>query len=332
LHLGTRDACRRRPGIPRRDRATRPRAIATREALRKFDPNNASIAPKIGVTDPPPDDGGEDAESPPAGSLKSVVAEFLERYVNNEKLRPKGEIVRCLNRYIFPRLGHFRFVEIRRRDVTKLLDEVEDEHGTRQSDVCLAIISKVCNWYHVRGEDEGYVLPVVPGMKRYRAAEHKGQRFLSDDEIRTVWKACDALGTYGALVKVLRLSGQRREKVVSMRWLDIADDGVWTVRSEKREKTNVGVMTLPPLCQQIVKQQLRIAGNPFVFPAAIGDGAFNSFSQRKAELDALLPGMPPWVPPRSSPDVPKVDDAGGHTAGRGRIGARPFNQGDSGGV
>ncbi len=41
-------------------------------------------------------------------------------------------------------------------------------------------------------------------------------------------------------------------------------------------------------------EQPRIAGNPYVF-AGRGSGPFNSFSQRKDELDQKLPAMPPWV-------------------------------------
>ena len=40
--------------------------------------------------------------------------------------------------------------------------------------------------------------------------------------------------------------------------------------------------------------QPRIAGNPFVF-AGRGKGPFNSFSQRKEELEAKLPDLPPWT-------------------------------------
>jgi integrase len=45
----------------------------------------------------------------------------------------------------------------------------------------------------------------------------------------------------------------------------------------------------------VVKAQPHIDGNPHVFAAGVGKGPFNSFSQRKAELDEKLADMPRWV-------------------------------------
>jgi integrase len=52
---------------------------------------------------------------------------------------------------------------------------------------------------------------------------------------------------------------------------------------------------LPSLCRDIIATQPHIAGNPFVFAPGVGRGPFNSFSQRKAKLDTLVPEQPPWV-------------------------------------
>ena len=45
------------------------------------------------------------------------------------------------------------------------------------------------------------------------------------------------MGVYGALLKVLLLTGQRKDKVAHLRWDDV-HGSVWTIRSEKREKPN----------------------------------------------------------------------------------------------
>jgi integrase len=90
------------------------------------------------------------------------------------------------------------------------------------------------------------------------------------------------------------LTAQRRDKVATMKWDDIKD-GVWVIRSEKREKSNAGSLRLPQAVLDIIERQPRLAGNPHIFPAGKGDGPFNSFSQRKEELDAKLPRMPGWV-------------------------------------
>jgi integrase len=158
--------------------------------------------------------------------------------------------------------------------------------------VALAIIRKMMNWYAARNDD--YVSVIVRGMHRHNGGDHKRKRILSDDEIRALWTACDGMGTFGALAKVALLTAQRREVVATMQWDDIAD-GVWRIPYEARQKTNAGTLQLPKAVLDIIAAQPRIAGNPDVF-AGRGTGPFNSFSQRKDELDAKLPkATPPWV-------------------------------------
>ena len=55
-----------------------------------------------------------------------------------------------------------------------------------------------------------------------------------------------------------------------------------------------GKLKLPEMALDLIAAQPRIAGNPYVFPGR-GDGPFNSWSQRKDELDEKLPDMEPWV-------------------------------------
>lgn len=223
------------------------------------------------------------------GSFGEVAANFIKRHVEANKLRSQAEIERSLDKYVLPVWGHRPFREIRRGDVAALLDHIEDKHGARQADLVLAVVRKMSNWYAARNDD--YVSPVVRGMHRSNAS--KGKRTLDDDEVRAVWQAAGDAGTFGALVKLLLLTGQRREKVATMMWNDLKGDE-WTIRTEDREKGNAGVLRLPALALEIVAAQPRLAGNPYVF-AGRGGGPINAFSQRKAELDAKLPAMPPFV-------------------------------------
>jgi integrase len=147
------------------------------------------------------------------------------------------------------------------------------------------------NWYASRNDD--YVCPVVRGMHRYDTSTHKRDRWLTDDEIKALWSTCGEMGTFGSLVKMLLLTGQRRAKVQTMQWDDVVD-GVWTIPTEKREKSNVGRLRLPQAALDIIAAQPRIAGNPHVF-AGRGGYAFDAFSVRKTELDDALALASPWV-------------------------------------
>ncbi len=225
------------------------------------------------------------------GSFREVAENWVKRYVETEKkLRTRDDIVRLLNSHIYPYWQHRVFRDIKRADVADLLDTIVDKHGSRQADICLAIIRKCMNWFATRDSD--YVVPIVKGMGRHNGEDR--ERILDDAEIRALWTACADAGTFGAMVKTLLLTAQRREVVSIMKWDDVVD-GVWTIPYAPRQKTNAGTLQLPPAEMDIINAQQRIAGNPYVFPGR-GSGPFNSFSQRKDELGKKLPKkMPPWV-------------------------------------
>src|SRR5262249_10493864 len=65
------------------------------------------------------------------------------------------------------------------------------------------------------------------------------------------------------IIKLLLLTAQRREKVLTLKWSDIAD-GVWTVPHSAGEKGVGGRLQLPPLALAIINNQARISD--FVFP------------------------------------------------------------------
>jgi integrase len=233
-----------------------------------------------------------------AGSVKQVAEDWVKRYVAKKGLRSQREIERILNHYVYPAWERRKFFEIKRADVNELLDRLEDKHGAPQADCVLATLRSMMNWYATRNDK--YSTPIVRGMQRDQreASEKARSRILDDEEIRLVWKACDEVGTFGALVKLLLLTAQRKDKVVNMRRQDIID-GVWTIPWTKREKHNAGKLKLPQMALDIIAAQPVIDSNPFVLPGGRYRDSipqFNSFSFRKAELDRRLPAkMPGWT-------------------------------------
>src|SRR4051812_12321311 len=175
--------------------------------------------------------------SPRAVMFQDVAELWLRRHVRAKGLRSAHEIARLLRAHVYPAWKGHAFVGIRRSDVTSLLDEIEDDHGARQADYVLAIVRGIANWYATR--HDGYAPPIVKGMRRTDPKGRERDRALSDDELRVVWKAAERDGVYGVLVRLLLLTAQRREKVLSMKWADIAD-GTWTIAVDAREKGTGG--------------------------------------------------------------------------------------------
>ena len=106
-------------------------------------------------------------------------------------------------------------------------------------------------------------------------------------------EAAEANGTFGALVRLLLLTAQRREKVVTMRPSDLSPDGVWQIPSEDREKSNAGELKLPEQALAIIKAQPKLASNDYVF-AGRGGGPINGFSKLKHAFDQAA-GVCGWT-------------------------------------
>ncbi len=217
-------------------------------------------------------------------TFEDIATQFLKLHVCRNKLRSAGEIERLINREMMPKWRTREFVSIRRADVAKLLDDIE-ERAPVLADYVLAVISKICNWYMARNDD--YVSPIVRGMRRTKPRQRARDRVLNDEEIRIFWEASSQCGTFGAFLQICLLTSQRKTKVRLLRWDDIDDNGLWSIPSEAREKTNANSLLLPPKALQIIHAQHKVFDNPFVF-AGRGGVAINGTGKSKRQIDKLM--------------------------------------------
>jgi integrase len=221
--------------------------------------------------------------------FEAVAANWRKLHCEARGLRS----IRAIDRFI----GHMTrawagrdFASIGRGDVATLMDKVEQENGTRQANYILQTFSSMANWYAAR--EDSYRSPIVKGMRR--GTPTKRDRILSDDELRAVWRAAEDNGKHGAIIRLALLTGQRREKIGSIKWDDL-DGNVWTIATEAREKGNAGTLVLPDMAMDIINAQERNASNPYVFPGKTSASHFCWWSEAKATFDAKLPPMPHWT-------------------------------------
>jgi integrase len=238
--------------------------------------------------------GLEPFEPPPVkpDTVADVVETYFKRYVEPRGIRTAAEKRRIINKHIFPTWGNRPFAEIGRADIARLCDSVEDEHGKWISDAVLIELSSIAHWYASRSDT--YTPPFTRNMRRVPAHERKRSRLLGDDELRAVWKTAEANGAFGAMLRVALLTAQRRHKIATLRWEDVASDGSWSIPREKGEKGHAGTLKLPKLAQDIINAQPRLSSNPHVFPASRGSGPIRGYSRLKAEFDKKC-GVSGWT-------------------------------------
>jgi len=227
--------------------------------------------------------------------VRDVAEQWLERHVRKNGFRTARESERIVSKYIVPHIGSRAIADVRRIDVAELLDRIEDENGKQMADAVLKVFGAISRWWQQRDED--YNPPLTAGMSRVPKGEGRRKRILNDEEIRKVWHAGAsnfAGAAYSAFVKLALLTAQRREKLHTLRWDDLDSHGVWSIRTEAREKGTPGKLKLPRLALDIIKAQPRFIGNPHVFAGRNGSAAATLFSGTyKADFDARC-GVTGW--------------------------------------
>jgi integrase len=197
-----------------------------------------------------------------ADSFQGVAENWFKRHVTEKKLRSAGMYRHYLD-LIYPHIGDREFSSVRRSDIARVLDAIEDASGKRAADYALTVIRLVCN-FHAQRNDH-YTSPVIKGMTRYAKKENEGDRILTDDELRKVWTAAGEMGSFGRLVRFALLTGQRRDKLAAMKWADL-DGKVWKIKAAPREKNHGGELELPRLALDVIGR----AGDGLVFPTPGG--------------------------------------------------------------
>jgi integrase len=199
-----------------------------------------------------------------ADTVRAICGQYLAR--EGDKLRTRRQREQLLARHVYPAFGARPIGSIRRGEVVRLLDKIEDQTGSRTADAVLSALRRLFHWWAIR--DENFVPPVIRGMSRHSTAAHARSRVLNDDELRRVWKAAEPSGggVFAAYLKFLLLTAARRSEAAGMIWSEIAD-GVWTLPAA-RNKTKVELARpLSRAALAIVEAQPCIAGVPFVFTA-----------------------------------------------------------------
>jgi integrase len=133
----------------------------------------------------------------------------------------------------------------------------------------------------------------------------KRDRVLSDDEAAAIWHAAgEAAPPYGTIVRLLMLTGQRREEVAGMTWAELSEDlAIWTIPGTR---TKNGVPHLVPLSEPARKLLHALSSNgpgdlegahqraklALVFPGERGT-SFSGWSKAKSALDTAS-GVSGW--------------------------------------
>ena len=214
------------------------------------------------------------------------LARYLE--AKRAKLAPRSmvELERFLNVYAAP--WHRRpITEIDRRAVAVRLSEIARKHGPGASNRFRAAVSGYLGWLTREGLAESN--PVAATNKQPENGARS--RTLSDPELAAIWKAADNGTQYGAILRVLMLTGARRNEIGGLRRSEIEDDLI-TLPPERTKSGRQHFIPLSAAALEIIKAQPRREGRDHIFGNG-EDSGFSGWSKSKREL---LVAVDNWVP------------------------------------
>jgi integrase len=227
----------------------------------------------------------EKAEAAKTGTLRMIATLYFRK--EGKSIRTMRERETAFERHVYPVLGDRPIEQIKRSDIARLLDSIEDKcedaarGGKGMANKVLAFLSALFAW-HAKREDD-FKSPIVRGMARIKPKDMARERILDDTEIVAVLNAAEARPhPFNSLVRFLLLTAARRSEAACMTWAEVKD-GIWTLPAA-RNKTKVElVRPLSKAALALLDSLPRIEGSPWVFTV---DGKTPvTFVEGKGRLD-----------------------------------------------
>jgi integrase len=210
----------------------------------------------------------------------------LDRYLKHKEVtlkpRPYDEVKRHLQKHCKP-LHRLSLSEIDRRTVAARLGEIETASGPVARNRVRSSLSAFFNWCIREG-----LLETNPVLNTGKAQENGSrERVLTDKELKEIWNASGE-GGFADIVKLLILTGQRREEIGGLRWSEVQGD-VIVLPPERVKNRKEHTVPLSAPAKAIFDARKR-NGRELVF--GIGEGGFSGWSDAKETMPVF---DEPWT-------------------------------------
>ena len=117
------------------------------------------------------------ADAAKADTVTAICENYMKREGGKLRTSTLGQRESIFRRLVYPTLGDRPIDSIKRSEIVRLLDKIEDGTGPRMADVALAVLRRVFTWHALRDDD--FASPIVRGMGRQNAKDHRRARILS---------------------------------------------------------------------------------------------------------------------------------------------------------
>lgn len=225
--------------------------------------------------------------------ISAYIERFIEQYlVRHWSGAGYRDAAALLRKRVAPRWKGRHLKEIARSDVAHFINAIEGGGARRMH---FAVLRKMFKWAVSNGDIAESPMrdmdspPTLPSR----------DRVLTDEELALCWNAAAELGDpFGSYVRMLAITGQRRDEVAKMQWQELnRSHRMWTVPGERVKNATTNDVPLPDLAITILHALAGVGSKPaeaqrwprsgFVFTTT-GKSAISGFSKMKKRLDAEM--------------------------------------------
>ena len=228
--------------------------------------------------------GGDDPFTKPLASesFGHELARYLERKRQAMKPRAFEEVERHLTNHAAP-LHKLRLAEIDRRIIAQRLGEIETANGPVARNRVRSSLSAFFSWAVTEGLLD---TNSVQGTAKLDEGGSR-ERTLTAEELTELWSALrsEPNAQFADIVRLLILTGQRREEIGGLRWSEI-ERGLIVLPPERTKNSRQHEVPLSRQAKAILERQPKRKGRDFIF--GIGELGFSGWSDCKARLDQAL--------------------------------------------
>jgi len=210
----------------------------------------------------------------------------------------KTLVTRSFSLHIKPRLRDKSLPTITRTDVVGVFDHMLIEQVANRRNV-FAVLRRLFKWAVSRGDIER---SPMEGMETPPAVKPR-ERWLSDGELGRIWlQALKCHRCFGPIVRLLIVTGQRREEIAGLHWEELDRDQrelkLSGDRTKNGEPTSIPLSDLAMAVLDRVARAERWPRHGRVFPTSSGAG-FTAYAKEKKKLDKFVSNdggdpLPPW--------------------------------------
>ncbi len=221
-------------------------------------------------------------DKPKAVPWDKARDEYLAEIVGDVKPRTLADYTYILNRHF--KYGPTKLLDLSPHDITASIDRLARTPAEQQH--AYVVLRAFMRWAHRKHYLDRNPMERMQEPRSYVART----RVLTDNELARIWKAAGD-DTFGRIVKLLILTGQRRGEITQLTGSMAGEDAItipaWLAKNSREHAIPLGRMANAILTPRVGK------GACF-FPALGKETPFNGFSKCKPKLEKRA-GVSGWT-------------------------------------